>query len=343
MFNSKPNMYKHRKHVCLPKHEKHNQESHIQEMELKLKEIGTKYLELEKSYSSVLKENEYLKKTIDELTPFKHNYISMLEKTYESNSKVMEINSETTKLNAESYIKSLSTIKYISKRLNRAPPLKYQQDEIVGLLEYNVSKKYKPIDYIIYNHNIKKLDKWVGDIIVQLYKKENPFDQSIWATDSSRFSYLICDVIKCASGTRNEWITDKSGIKITEIIINPTLELLYNMINTYLNETIDYDVDGLSINEVMKITSNRQKSTEIMKEIKDNTFHKEVLKYITPFLSADMIKIEDTINKTINDEWEIRQKTAKKKTKKDIMTDEYEEYDAPKKKKNIEDNRKKKK
>jgi hypothetical protein len=129
---------------------------------------------------------------------------------------------------------------------------------------------------------------------------------------------LICDVIKCATGTRNEWITDKSGVKITEIIINPTMNLLYNMLNMYLNETINYDVDNLTIEEVMKITNNRQITSEIMKEIKDNILHKEVLKYITPFLSADLTKIEEAINKSIYDEFDTSSDSipAKKSNKK---------------------------
>jgi hypothetical protein len=294
-FASKQNMYRHKRTICLPK----NENNELTQLTNKLKLVELQNMELEKTYCIALKEIEYLKKIIDDLMPFKDNYISVLKESFDTNNKVMSINSETIKLNAESYNKSLSTIKYISKKLNRAPSLKYQKDEIIGLLEHNVSKKYKPIDYIIYNYSIKKLDKWLGDIIIQIYKKENPFDQSIWATDSSRFSYLICDVIKCASGTKHEWITDKSGIKVAEIIINPTMNLLHNMLNVYLQESLTYDVSAMSLDEMSKLSNNRQKSNEIMKEIKDNNLHKEVLKYITPFFTADLTKIEDAINKSL--------------------------------------------
>jgi hypothetical protein len=292
--------------------------------------IKNEYIELEKSYGIVLKENEYLKKITDELTPLKNDYLAMLKLSHESTTKVMSLNSETSKINAEVSAKSLGTIKYISKHLNNAPPLKYKEDEIVGLLEYTSSKKYKAIDYILYNKTVNKLDKWVGDIILQIYKKENPFEQSIWATDASRYSYLICEVIEGVNGKRSDWITDRSGTKITEIIINPTLELVAETIHTYLDETLEHDVDAMTIEGVMKTTANRNTANEILKNILDTKLHKEVLKYITPSLCADLIFLEDAMNKSIIDDNESvasvesvsikLQKNKKVKKKKDVTS-----------------------
>jgi len=36
-----------------------------------------------------------------------------------------------------------------------------------------------------------KLEKYIGDILVSHYKKENKLDQSLWATDTTRCTYLI--------------------------------------------------------------------------------------------------------------------------------------------------------
>jgi hypothetical protein len=263
--------------------------------ELKLNE--TKYIELEKSHARIIVENEYLKKSVEDLTQFKENYILMLEKSFDTNIHMFDANNKIMELNNETSIKSLSTVKYISKHLNKAPPLTYEKKEIVGLLEHTSSKRYKPVDYIIYNQSIKKLDKWIGDIIIKIYKKENPFDQSIWATDTSRFSYLVCEVVDSASGIKHEWITDKSGTKVTEIIINPTLELLSKMLEIYIQETLKLNIDEMEICEVNTMFNNRIRSHEIIKEIKDNNLHKDVLKYITPFLSADQTKIEDALIK----------------------------------------------
>jgi hypothetical protein len=316
-FTAKSNLSRHKKNVCILKEIQHNND---------IKDLEVKYIELDKLYTKVSAENEYLKKSIQDLLLFKMSYMSMLEKSYdtnvymlektydtnvqmfETNNKIMEINSETTKINAEASIKSLSTAKYISKNLNKAPPLTYEKKEIVGLLEYNNSKRYKPVDYVIYNYTLGKLDEWVGNIIVKVYKKENPFDQSIWVTDNSRFSYYIFDVIENASGKKHEWITDKSGTKVIEKIITPTLNLLCKMLETYLEETknIHDEYDDMEIEDISRYSNNRQKTLELIKEIKENIIHKDVLKYITPLFSADPIKIEDAIvkvNKEILNEY----------------------------------------
>ena len=302
-FNSRPNMYRHRKHVCMVKQHQEEENKNIKHITENLKNIEHKYNELEKIYTIALKEIAYLKDTIEELKPFKTGYMNVMEKSFETTNKVMEINSETTKINAESTIKSLSTAKYISKYLTQAQPLKYEKKEIVGLLEYNNSKKYKPVDYVIYNYTLKKLDEWIGNIIIKVYRKENPFDQNIWVTDNSRFSYVIFDVIDDASGKKSEWITDKSGVKITEKIITPTLNLLKKMLELYLDETRDIHLkyDEMEIDEISRHSNNKQKTFDIIKEIKDEYLHTNVLKFITPFFSTDPVKLEDAITKTLND------------------------------------------
>ena len=332
-FTTKTNMYRHMRNICKKKITENN--------------ICVKCSELEKVNVKLLSENEYLKKTIEDMLPFKTNYMIMTQKSFETNNKMMELTNETTnkviefssessKLQAETSLKSLSTIKYISKHLTLAPPLKYEKQEIAGLLEYSSSKKYKPVDYVIYNYTLKKLPEWVGNIIIKVYKKENPFDQNIWVTDNSRFSYVIFDVIEDASGKKSEWITDKSGTKITERIIAPTLELLQEMLELYLEETRDIHLkyDDMEMEEISRHSNNKQKAFDIVKEIKDEFLHKDVLKFITPFFSTDPVKLEDAITKTLNDKDEpkkeekveekepikVSKNVAKKETKKVVKT-----------------------
>lgn len=307
-FSASSNLSRHKKNVCLPKqeHEKVFMEKILNEFKLKentyineIDTLKTKHTELEKENLKLSVENEFLKKTTNDLEPIKNKYMNVLEKSHETNNKIMEINSETAKINAETSSKSLGTVRYISKHLTKAPPLKYKAEEIAGLLEHTSSKRYRAVDYVFYNYKEKQLPKWIGDIILQIYQKENPFDQSAWSTDASRYSYIICEVMKGVNGKQNEWITDKSGIKMTNIIIKPTLKLLTKMLNEYLNETVECKVSDLSMDQMMKITINRNMATSIIKEINDKTLHKEILKYITPHLTADITKLEDIINRSL--------------------------------------------
>ena len=186
-FTARQNLSRHKRTICLPKQQFENNQRFKMIDDIRLLECKytneinhhkDKYIELEKEHAISLTKIEYLTKTIDdlrntinELTPLKNDYLAMLKLSHESTTKVMSLNSETSKINAEVSAKSLGTIKYISKHLNNAPPLKYKEDEIVGLLEYTSSKKYKAIDYILYNKTINKLDP--NRISQQFGKKGN--------------------------------------------------------------------------------------------------------------------------------------------------------------------------
>jgi hypothetical protein len=65
----------------------------------------------------------------------------------------------------------------------------------------------------------KKLIPYLGDIIIKYYKKENPKDQSIWNSDTTRLNYLIRELID----TELTWTCDKAGLKVNEFIIIPLL------------------------------------------------------------------------------------------------------------------------
>ena len=59
--------------------------------------------------------------------------------------------------------------------------------------------------------------------------------------------------------------------------------------------------DTMNIEEISKHSKNKQHAHDIIKEITDKNLHKDVLKFITPFFSADPIKLEDAILKSIKD------------------------------------------
>jgi hypothetical protein len=244
---------------------------------------------LETTQSTLEKEIEYLK---NDVTLYKSSYLKMCEQSFEKNLNMTDKTFELAN-------KSMSTTKFVTKYLTHAPPLIMDKKEITGLLEYTPDKKYKPIDYIFSSYDNKQLCDWIGDLIIKIYKKENPFDQSVWATDTSRFSFLVCQVVQNASGKRNEWITDKSGHKVTEIIIDPTLELLKKMLNKYIEELDkNFNIHTVDIKQFHKIACDKQKAFDIITDIGNDKLNKDVLKYITPILFADIVTIEDMISKT---------------------------------------------
>lgn len=314
-FNNRSNMNRHIKMVCMTKSnfervnkEKNDIQSKYNELFDKHIESTNKYAELLIKYSILEKEIEYLR---NDLSTYKDGYLNVCEKSFESNVQLLENTSEISKINADNVSKSISTSRFIAKHLTRAPTLKHNKEEISGYLEYCPEKKYTPVDHILFNYSAKKLNKWIGDLIVKVYKKEDPFDQAVWATDINRYSYMISEVVGTASGKRNEWITDKTGIKVTEIIIDPTLEIIKNMLIDYLQTTHydEDDIDNYDIGELDKLVTSRQRAFEIIKLIEDEEIQKEILKYITPHLGANIILIEDQIKKKNEDKKMIKKNT----------------------------------
>ena len=83
--------------------------------------------------------------------------------------------------------KSVGSLTYIVENYNDAPAIKMINcDDIKNLDGYDLVG-----EDILSSYKHKTLSKFLGDIIIILYKKENPKSQSIWNTDTSRLTYLI--------------------------------------------------------------------------------------------------------------------------------------------------------
>jgi len=91
IFNSKPNMYRHRKHVCLPKSQQKNSANYIKELLSTIKENDEKYKKILEDHISLTKEVKNLKDLVEELTPYKTNYVSLLEKSFNKTNKIYNI------------------------------------------------------------------------------------------------------------------------------------------------------------------------------------------------------------------------------------------------------------
>jgi hypothetical protein len=181
--------------------------------------------------------------------------------------------------------KSMSSFSFINNNFENAPKIEQMKESDIKLLDENKSDF---IDLILYHHNHKTLNKFIGDYIIKVYKKKKPEEQSIWNTDSSRLTYIIKDLIDKKS---SKWKIDKKGIKTKKFLINPVLEYIKNLLDNNkslllkkikTSDTSQYDI----IFEKVKII------TEINKEIKDNILCNDILKYISPhfYFDKDSIK-----------------------------------------------------
>jgi hypothetical protein len=99
---------------------------------------------------------------------------------------------------------------------------------LIILLYYKIQKAQKKLDGLYHFEN-DTLDKFIGDIIIKQYIKEDPKVQSVWNTDVSRLAYLVRELIN----NKKEWSIDKGGNKVTEYIIKPILDFIKIEIEKY--------------------------------------------------------------------------------------------------------------
>jgi hypothetical protein len=126
---------------------------------------------------------------------------------------------------------------------------------------------------ILFQYRHKNLPKYIGDIIVQLYKKECPFKQQLWATDVNRLTYVIRQLLY---GKEAKWIVDKGGKYILEYLIQPVMDELKDL-------SIEYRENYTSPN-IRKVLTVNELATALVIDIDSNKLGKNILKAISPHL-----------------------------------------------------------
>lgn len=184
---------------------------------------------------------------------------------------------------------TLSTVNSIMKYFDKAPCIeknidyhkKLQYDEYN---EKNIKDDEQIVEDILSYRNHKTLIKYLGSIIIEVYKKDKPENQSIWNSDVARKNYLLRDLVNNIP----LWITDKTGIMTTEVIINPLLKKIREILTNYMKKPL-----GNKNNNYHQYIVNRYLKNdivmEIIKEIDDGKIHEEVNNFIAPYFYFDKI------------------------------------------------------
>ncbi len=181
--------------------------------------------------------------------------------------------------NATNFVaETMNTVNFIINNLTSAPPIDKNMD--YKKIIYENKDKIDVLDEIVHHFRHKSLVKYIGNIIVKCYKKDDPKQQSIWNSDIARKNYLLREIIN----KKAEWITDKKGIKTTEIIIDPIIKILDKLIRDFLNDDKSINKDG-TINKFIleKRLNIGIELNEILLLIDHKTLHNEVNSYIAQF------------------------------------------------------------
>lgn len=134
--------------------------------------------------------------------------------------------------------KSISTLQLLTTHMDKAPQLKAITN-YTHLITTESDEDYCIGEIITYHFRRGSLHEYIGKIIIEEYKKDNPRDQSIWNSDTSRLTYFIRDIM--GEEEDLEWITDKKGHKVKDKIIMPLLNHIREELRNYTHQLMELD------------------------------------------------------------------------------------------------------
>ena len=222
---------------------------------------------------------------------------SNLEKTNANLIETIKNQSISVKNTSETAKKSVNAMTFLNAKYPNAPPIAFLEnnDDLAKMTkeiyekQNNISKSDHLFEEIIIFHFKKDtLPKLMGDVIVNMYKKDQSKEQSIWNSDVSRLTFVIKNLIN--NTTDSVWIKDCKGLQVKNMIIKPMMNIVREKMTTYVNEGHDY-VDektlerNLSNDDEEKIKSlllNMTNATKLIQTILLGKIHDDIVRYIAP-------------------------------------------------------------
>jgi hypothetical protein len=204
---------------------------------------------------------------------------------------------QLVQLSSKSDNKDISTFKYINDTYSDADPLKaityeeFTENNDIQFVEGDNDYDEQLIEDILYSYRHKTLPSYIGKVIIRIYKKDDPSEQSLWNTDESRLKYMVRKNIR---KNIDRWTTDKKGVYTIEKIIKPITDKIKNLMNDYYEKyCLPTETSGFSWEEQSKIMRDREDITKLHVMIDDERINKDVLKYISPFFHAEKLRLQN--------------------------------------------------
>nr|QKF94891.1 zinc finger C2H2-type protein [Fadolivirus 2] len=280
-FSNSSSLARHRK-ACNKQQELiQKYENMLKAQDIELKELKNKINIITESHEAeISKLNELLKKEMRNKNTEIDAKIDLLKSREDLIATLRSENHNLRTLlnNAGSVIQtSVSTLSYIVKNYTNAPALTPIPD--LPKLHYDMTD-LEFVDQLILEHRHKTLTAYIGDMIAKVYKKEDPKQQSIWNSDTSRLTYIIREIMH---NQNLDWRVDKKGLKTSKYLIEPVLDYIEECIVKYMKKTKAASRTD-STSQAVKIMNNFTDANQILQMIEDKVLEEDILKYLAPRL-----------------------------------------------------------
>lgn len=227
-----------------------------------------------KSKETIIQEYVNNQKIQEEKIKHLEDKIKILTEDRTSYKNIAESTVETAKVSA-------NALSYAIKNYKNAPAI--QTFNNFKLLLGNETH-YSIAEIVIHYHIKKELPQYIGNVLIKEYKKENPNDQSLYNTDTTRALYIIKEIID----EESEWLTDKGAVKTSKYTIKPILDYLKIHLVKYFDDTkLEMASDTSN-----KLFNNMIIAQEIINNINTGVLNKDIIKYVSSYFHIDRKNIK---------------------------------------------------
>jgi len=174
--------------------------------------------------------------------------------------------------------KTFNSITYVMNKYANAPHIKkIEPEKIEYFQDINMTK----VENIVSDYRNDRFVDFIINTIITLKKKDNPEDQSIWSTDSSRYNYLIKELLE---NEDSYWTIDKKGTKSQNYLIEPILKFIRKEIVKYNELACEALMnENLPKSRFSIITDTQRYGINIIKDIDDGILGAEIIRKMAKY------------------------------------------------------------
>ena len=222
------------------------------------------------------------------------NYETQLMAYAKSNNAVTNNNGNTYNISVKNYVQQNYPNAPALEGLPDYAKIKYENDEGI---EYSNDDF---VDNLIYHYNDNCLHEYLGNFLIKYYKKENPSEQSIWSSDTSRLTYIVKELL---INKKSIWNHDYKGLKTKSYIITPLLKRIKVYIDEYWIAHLDR-FKTTNVDNLNKFNKSYGVIYKIKKDIDNNVLGNDIVRYLAPHFYMDKKDIngQDMVDYFIDDE-----------------------------------------
>lgn len=266
---------------------KHKQKCNHKDTKKELNELKTIVIEMQKTINKLTiaqKQQPMILQKVDQVDQLPNQLINTNSNNL-TNTNSNNVVGNTVQNNNQ---KVINVYQYISSNFDDAPNITMlEKKDVNKLLKVDKNIKHSIEDLLVFNQSKYKLDSFLGEIIKNAYKKEDPEEQQFWTSNIKKLTFIVRQIL---NKTDKTWLQDNRGSCLTKHIIEPLLKEIKKLLQKYIKLS-EKNLESKSLEEIEKSQNKGMLAVKIIYDINDKSLHKKILRYIAPLFQLEQTNL----------------------------------------------------